>query len=123
MDREMLLIILCLPVGLLVFLLFDHLTQSKNDYKERIEQDLKKHNCVFVDIELPGLFKSGPFPFVKLNMFRQRSGITFLKGFKTRYRIVTYKTSSGVLKKAWAKIEIKSFQVDDIEWRPSINFD
>jgi len=109
-----------IPVIIILGILFDRMVQSPNDYNKSIIKSLQEYDCELISVRIPKIFDTGPFPSISIQLQPISTNIGGVKGEKTRYRIVTYKTPSGEIRESWVKIDIVAFQVFDMEWSPSI---
>jgi hypothetical protein len=113
-------LIIFFPIALVIAILFDRIFQSPKDYRREIENDLTRSGYKLIDIQIPKLFETGPFPKFesKIYMFGERLGP--INGDKTRFRIIKYRDQNGTEKSTWIKIELKNFKIFAITWSPSL---
>lgn len=109
-------IIIC---GIVLSIAFDRIIQSPNDYKEKIVDELNKNGYTLVDIQIPEIFKTGPFPKFRVS-FSPQTNIFGVSGERTRYRIVRYKNAIGITRQSWIRIEIMAFKIVRIKWIPEL---
>lgn len=109
-------IIIC---GIALSVAIDRMIQSPNDYKDKIVDELNKKGYTLVDIKIPGLFKTGPFPKFRVS-FAPQTRIFGVSGERTLYRIVRYKNAIGITKQSWIRIEIMAFMLVRIKWIPEL---
>lgn len=120
METSYFILIICLiPIVLGIFVWADWALQSPEDYKEKIIKQLDENGYQLVDILVPGIFKTGPFPKFQIS-FGPQTNIMGIRGEKTRYRIVKYKNQNGVIKESWIRINVSAFVVVRIKWIPEL---
>jgi len=120
METSYVILIICLiPIVLAISIWADWAWQSPEDYKEKIIKQLEEKGFQLVDISMPGIFKTGPFPKFQIS-FGPQTKIMGVSGEKTRYRIVKYKNQNGVIKQSWIRINVTAFVVIRIKWIPEL---
>ena len=118
MDTSWILPILFIPLALTLVLFYERLTQSATEFKDEIEADLHAKGFELVDIVMPKVLQKGPFPTFQFSVIRKK--ILGVSGDRTRYRIVRYKNSIGLLNKSWVRIDIVSSGASKIKWMPEL---
>ncbi len=99
---------------------FDRLLQSPNDYKDKIIANLEAKGYTLVDIRIPKIFQTSPFPKFEIKIQPIQTKVLGVSGEKTRFRIVRFKDKEGLLRESWIEIEIVAFMVSEIKWEPEL---
>ena len=101
------------------YIYLNHLGQSPDDNKSDIEKALKKKGLKLIEIKVPKLFDTGPFPKIEFSIGPQTQ-VLGVRGEKSRYRIVKFENKKGMINEAWVKIEITAFVVVRMRWSPEL---
>jgi hypothetical protein len=117
----LIIVIICCAVtaGIVISIVFFRSAHTSDEVRDRIMQDLENNGYQLIDIRIPGSFSKRPFS-------DKRAGINVrspLKGSeqeRTKYRIVRYKDSNGVIRKSWVRIHSTSLEMEEITWLPEI---
>ncbi len=117
MEIAIVIIIIVVLIPGIIYL--NHKGQSPDDNKEDILNELKSKGLELVEIKIPKLFDTGPFPKVQIS-FGPQTQVMGVRGEKSRYRIVKYKDKKGRQYESWLKIEIAAFVIVKMEWSPKL---
>lgn len=120
MDSEMLYIILAFPVVLVLLILADWFRQSEHDFAEALSDELSKSGATLVAVKVLPPFSSGPFPFIRFQLFGPGSGLLFSEHRRICYRKLTYRARTGELFVTWVRINVKAGKPVGLDWRPSV---
>ncbi len=113
-------LILAVIILVLIMFVFSYLDQSADDNKDDITKELRKKKLELIEIKLPKLFETGPFPKFKIS-FGVQTEVMGVSGEKTRIRKVKYIDKKGATKESWVKIETTAFKIVKMEWLPELN--
>ena len=120
MEIKIIIFIIIALVLIPLIIYLNHKSQSSDDNKEDILKELKSKGLELVDITIPKLFDTGPFPKFKVSIGPQTQVMGVRGGKSSRYRIVKYKDKKGREHESWLKIEITAFVVVNMEWSPKL---
>jgi hypothetical protein len=91
--------------------------RAKRDYRRYLEPPLRNCGVEYVSAVSPGLFKTGPFPKIEVEVGRPLSNFLGLRGEYCEYRIVKVRDTEGNLHEIWAVIEFEVFKLRRVRWR------
>lgn len=120
METSFVILIICLTPIVIAISVWAHWAwQSPEDYKQKIIKQLDENGYQLVDISVPGIFKTCPFPKFQIS-FGPQTKIMGVSGEKICYRIVKYKNQNGVIKQSWIRINVTALVVVRIKWIPEL---
>jgi hypothetical protein len=119
-TTNVILVASCIPILIVIFAVFGWKMQSPLAFKNEIIEQLDESGYQLIDISIPGLLKTGPFPKFRIRLLPIQTEIMGVSGEQTFYRIVKYKNKSGVIKESWIRIDVTAFRVERIKWIPEL---
>ena len=92
--------------------------RRKNSYSNDLSLYLKDFSCELLNVEIPGSWKTGPFPKVAIRVGYHEKHIMGVSQTSFEYRIVTFKDRNRTECTRWVELYVSSGKVLDIVWEP-----